>query len=102
MWISRYKINIAPENNTFINIPQKVLRYFPLGQRLQRLYLSRHTVESMIWHVEHRPKDDVLRHPVDFMAWSKLDSIDPNFESEARNIHLGLASDGFNPFGTMS
>lgn len=36
------------------------------------------------------------------MAWSKLNSIDPNFESEARNVHLGLASDGFNPFGTMS
>lgn len=84
------------------NVPQKVLHYFPLAPQLQRLYLSQHTAESMIWHAEHRPKDEVLRHPVDSMVWSKLDSIDSNFGSEARNVRLGLASDGFNSFGTMS
>ncbi|XP_024171598.1 uncharacterized protein LOC112177547 [Rosa chinensis] len=99
---SRYKRVADSENPSRSRVPQKVLRYFPLGPRLQRLYLSRYTAESMIWHAEHRPKDDVLRHPADSKAWEQLDSIDPTFGSEARNVRLGLASDGFNPFGTMS
>ncbi|KAK9951514.1 hypothetical protein M0R45_006952 [Rubus argutus] len=79
-----------------------MLFYKKTCPRLQHLYLSQHTAKSMIWHAKQRPKDDVLRHPADSMAWSKLDSSDPTFESEACNVHLGLASDGFNPFGTMS
>lgn len=100
--VSRYKKMTDQGNVARTKVPQKVLRYFPLGPRLQRLYLSRHIAESMVWHAEHRPKDDVLRHPADSKAWSKLDSIDPTFGNEARNVRLGLASDGFNPFGTMS
>ncbi|CAL2228069.1 unnamed protein product [Prunus armeniaca] len=34
-------------------------------------------------------------------ALEKLDTIYPKFGSESRNVHLGLASDGFNPFGMM-
>ena len=31
-----------------------------------------------------------------------FDSLYPNFSADARNVRLGLASDGFNPFRTMS
>ncbi|XP_061999523.1 uncharacterized protein LOC133716896 [Rosa rugosa] len=82
--------------------PTKILRYFPLGPRLQRLYMSRHTAESMAWHSDKRPKDGQLRHPADSPAWAKLDDKYPNFGHEYRNVRLGLASDGFNPFGIMS
>lgn len=99
---SRYKSDVEEEDGAAHKVPNKVLRYFPLGPRVQRLYMSRHTAESMVWHAEHRPKDEVLRHPADSPAWSKLDNTYPEFGSEARNVRLGLASDGFNPFGTMS
>ncbi|KAL6219265.1 hypothetical protein ACLB2K_012471 [Fragaria x ananassa] len=77
----------------------KTLRYFPLAPRLQRLYMSRHTADDMSWHSKIRTKDGVLRHPADSPAWAHLDEKYPNFGNECRNVRLGLASDGFNPFG---
>nr|XP_028950696.1 uncharacterized protein LOC103420381 [Malus domestica] len=37
----------------------------------------------------------------DSPAWKHLDNLYPDFASEIRNVRLGLASDGFNPFGKM-
>ncbi|XP_020106666.1 uncharacterized protein LOC109722900 [Ananas comosus] len=57
---------------------------------------------SMRWHEEGRTKDGILRHPADALAWKSFDSCHPDFASDPRSIRLGLASDGFNPFRTMS
>ena len=47
-------------------IPHKVLRYFPLKGRLQRLYSSRRTASVMMWHHTGRlTKDRLMRHAVD-------------------------------------
>ncbi|KAL4558138.1 hypothetical protein LXL04_036335 [Taraxacum kok-saghyz] len=84
-------------------IPVKVLRYFPITSRLKRLYASRYTAKDMQWHTRNKFKEDgLLRHPADGKAWKHFDTIYPDFSKEPRNVHLGLASDGFNPFGTMS
>ncbi|XP_004292210.1 PREDICTED: uncharacterized protein LOC101300028 [Fragaria vesca subsp. vesca] len=104
---SRYKEeeDTCPTNTSSKKpVPVKVLRYFPLVPRLQRLFMSRHTSEFMVWHSdpEKRPRDGVLRHPADSLAWKELDKIDNNFSSDGRNVRLGLASDGFNPSGMMS
>lgn len=40
-----------------------------------------------------------MRHPVDSPAWKKVDRLWPAFADEKRNVRLGLATDGFNPFG---
>ncbi|XP_070010997.1 uncharacterized protein [Nicotiana sylvestris] len=82
-------------------ISAKVLRYFPLKPRLQTLFMSSETSKAMCWHHEERNKDRVLRHPADSEAWKKFDSRYPEFAGDPRNVRLGLASDGFNPFGTM-
>ena len=83
-------------------VPVKVLRYFPLIPRLQRLFLSSKTAQFMRWHAEGRTKDGCLRHPADSPAWKTFDFFHEDFSSEHRNIRLGLAADGFNPFKTMS
>ncbi|XP_075108925.1 uncharacterized protein LOC142180757 [Nicotiana tabacum] len=44
----------------------------------------------------------VLRHPADGEAWKDFDSLHPDFSKDPRNVRLGLSSDGFNPFRTMS
>ena len=80
----------------------KVLRYFPLIPRLQRLFMSRKTSEDMRWHDVGGNKDGLLRHPRDGESWKKFDLRYPEFAKESRNIRLGFASDGFNPFGNMS
>ena len=46
--------------------------------------------------------DRIMRHPSDGEAWSHFDATFPKFMKEPINIRLGFASDGFNPFGTMS
>lgn len=83
-------------------IPQKMLRYFPITPRLQRLYMSHHTTEDLCWHAIGPTDDGHLRHPSDARAWKHLDTKFPTFGEEMHNVHLGLASDEFNPFGTMS
>ncbi|XP_023771177.1 uncharacterized protein LOC111919836 [Lactuca sativa] len=84
-------------------IPTKVLRYFPITSRLKRLYASRYTAKDMQWHAYNKSKEDgVLRYPADGKAWKHFNTIYPDFAKEPRNVRLGLASDDFNPFGTMS
>ncbi|XP_058009289.1 uncharacterized protein LOC131183161 [Hevea brasiliensis] len=79
-------------------IPKKILRYFPLKPRLQRLFMSTKTASLMRWHKDKRVDDGVMRHPADSMAWISFDKLHPNFASDSRNVRLGLASDGFQPF----
>ncbi|XP_039145579.1 uncharacterized protein LOC120282799 [Dioscorea cayenensis subsp. rotundata] len=80
----------------------KILRWFPLIPRLQRLFMSSKTASLMTWHEHERTKDGCQRHPADSQAWKELDSRYPQFSSDPRNVRLGLASDGFNPFKTMT
>ena len=44
----------------------------------------------------------MLRHPADGSQWRKVDRTFPTFANEARNIRLGLSTDGMNPFGEQS
>jgi hypothetical protein len=37
-------------------------------------------------------------HPSDGDAWKALDNFDLDFASDARNVRIGLATDGFTPF----
>ncbi|KAL6584497.1 hypothetical protein OROMI_003786 [Orobanche minor] len=81
----------------------KVLWYFPLNDRLERIFMSPHTAKAMRWHVEPRvTDDDTMIHPSDGEAWKHIDREFPGFAADVRNVRLGLASDGFNPFGNMS
>ncbi|XP_021751073.1 uncharacterized protein LOC110716747 [Chenopodium quinoa] len=79
----------------------KVLRYFPLIPRLQRLFMSSKTSSEMRWHSDKREDDGVLKHPADCQAWKHFDKEHPSFSAEIRNVRLGLASDGFNPFSGL-
>ena len=56
----------------------------------------------MKWHDESRKKDNKSRHLADFLAWKSLDIRYPDFALDPRNVRLGLAADGFNPFKTMN
>ncbi|XP_073137124.1 uncharacterized protein [Henckelia pumila] len=85
-----------------VKIPSKVFWYFPLKPRLQRLFMSSKTSESMQWHFKKRVSDGTLRHPADSQAWKAFDERNCEFASDPRNVRLGLATDGFNPFKNQS
>ncbi|KAL9667125.1 hypothetical protein QQ045_001474 [Rhodiola kirilowii] len=54
----------------------------------------------MRWHTDRKVNDEeYIRHPADGESWKTFDKDYPEFASEIRNVRLGLAPDGFNPFG---
>ncbi|XP_024966055.1 uncharacterized protein LOC112506274 [Cynara cardunculus var. scolymus] len=85
-------------------VPMKIVRYFPLTLRLQRLYMSKYTADHMRWHGQREtsPYDDVLRHPADGEAWKDFDRSYPQFASDLRNVRLALSTDGFSFFGASA
>ncbi|RDX89558.1 hypothetical protein CR513_28701, partial [Mucuna pruriens] len=46
--------------------------------------------------------DELLRHLKDAKAWRSFDQLYPKFALEPRNVHLGLGTNGFNPYRSMS
>ncbi|KAM6545672.1 hypothetical protein CsatB_026408 [Cannabis sativa] len=61
-----------------------------------------YTAADMRWHKEKCvDTEGVLKHPADAEAWN-FDKQYPDFAKEPRNIRLGFATDGFNPFGDLS
>jgi len=83
-------------------VPRKVLRYFPIKKRLQRLFVSSKFASLTRWHDEQRVKDGLLRHPADSPLWKDIDQKYPEFAMDSRNIRLAFATDGFNPYRTMN
>ncbi|GJT89482.1 reverse transcriptase domain-containing protein [Tanacetum coccineum] len=89
---SRWKDSNTPGKK----VPKKVLRYFSIIPRLQRLYKSSHTAKEMIWHATGKcTEPSKMQHPVDGRAWKNFDTKYPDFAKEPRNVGLGLAADGF-------
>ncbi|KAL9688571.1 hypothetical protein QQ045_032994 [Rhodiola kirilowii] len=80
-------------------VPKKTVKYFTLTPRLQRLCMSPDLSRHMRWHTERNVDDsDYIRHPADGESWQTFDKEFPDFANEKRNVRLGLATDGFNPF----
>ncbi|XP_042446446.1 uncharacterized protein LOC122031397 [Zingiber officinale] len=58
--------------------------------------------ENEQWHFKKHVSDGNLRHPADSRAWKEFDDRHYEFASDPRNVRLGLATDGFNPFKNQS
>ncbi|WVZ71512.1 hypothetical protein U9M48_020091 [Paspalum notatum var. saurae] len=84
-------------------IPQKVLRYFPLVPRLKRMFVTFEAAEAAQWHeLKRKRSDKEMSHPADGEAWKDFDREYPDFAKDPRNLRLGLATDGFNPFSEQN
>ncbi|GLU23749.1 hypothetical protein SLE2022_397300 [Rubroshorea leprosula] len=81
---------------------RKSLWYLPIISRLQRLYMSHKTAEHMTWHFKCCADSEVLIHLAQSVAWKHFDEVHPSFICDRRNICLGLATDGFNPWSHSS
>lgn len=79
-------------------VPCKVLRFFPLIPRLQRIYSIPKLASLQTWHIANKSQDGLIRHAADNKQWAFVDSLDAAFTSEHQNVRLGLATDGLNPF----
>lgn len=100
---SRWKMERRSLDGRRVNrVPRKVLRYFPIKERLQRLFLNPEKAADMRWHDEKRTKDGLLRHPADSPNWKNIDAEHPEFGDDSRNVRLALATDGFNPHRSLN
>jgi hypothetical protein len=103
---SRY-VKVVNEDGASVTtkVVVKQLRYMPITLRLKRLYLSKEIAKQMRWHKEgkHDSEDpDILSHPADSEAWEALDRFDPDFVRDPRSVHIGLSTDGFQPYSEAS
>lgn len=79
-------------------VPVSVLRHFPLISRLRRMFATPTLASFMTWHRENKSADGVMRSPVDSDQWRHIEASHPEFESDPRNLHLGVGADGVNPY----
>jgi hypothetical protein len=64
------------------------------------MFLSERTVIHMQWHKDgERENKEVMVHPSDSDVCKALDNFDLEFAQDAINVGIGLATDGFTPFG---
>jgi len=82
--------------------PSKVVWYLSIIPRLKRLFANADDAKNLRWHADNRKCDGLLRHPADSLQWKNIDKELPEFGKESRNLRLGLATDGMNPFGNLS
>ncbi|XP_057719901.1 uncharacterized protein LOC130934339 [Arachis stenosperma] len=62
--------------------PTKILRYFPLKLRLQRLFMCSKTAESMQWHALAKKKDSKMRHLRDSETWKIFNLLHDRFAED--------------------
>nr|GEY62928.1 hypothetical protein [Tanacetum cinerariifolium] len=78
--------------------------YFKVkGKLTDSIFNEIHTAKEMIRHATGKcTEPGKMQHPVGGRAWKKFDTKYPDFAKEPRNVRLGLAAFGFNPFGNLS
>ena len=97
--ISWYKVK---DESTKKDPLVKVLWYLPIIPRFKRLFANADDAKDHTWHTDGRNCDGMLHHPIDSSQWKKIIHLYPDFGKEARNLRLGLATNGMNPYRSIS
>ena len=66
------------------------------------MFRSKGTSELLTWHATSRSHDGIMRVPADSPAWKHIETTWSELKEDPRHLHLGLATDGVNPFGVCS
>jgi len=65
------------------------------------MFTNADDAKDFTWHANGRNCDGMLHHPTD-SSQGKINFLYLDFGKNTRNIRLGLASDGMNPYGSLS
>ena len=79
-------------------VPVKILRHFPLGVRIKRMYRSPLMAASLTWIGRERPADGMVRHVSQSKHMADIREREPEFCNDPRRLFLALSTDGMNPF----
>ena len=102
MGMEYQKIHACPNENSKKGHPMKMLWYLPIIPRFKRLFANKDDAKDLTWHANRRNSYGMVRHLADCFQWKKIDDLYLDFSKKARNLRLGLASDGMNPYDNLS
>nr|GEW37890.1 hypothetical protein [Tanacetum cinerariifolium] len=91
--ISRWKVD-NKTHKVYENISTKVMWYFPVILRLQRLFKLESISEDLRWHETRKIIYGVLCYLTDSQAWCTIDEKFPEIAKDSRNLRLGISADG--------
>jgi hypothetical protein len=61
--------------------------------------MTEESTKQMTWHKKgKRYGEDKMGHPADGETWAHFDGIHRDKADKARNVHVALATNGFNPY----
>jgi hypothetical protein len=81
------------------DVAKKVFWYFPIIPHLKRWFANKNESELLRWHKDKHKQDvGMIRHPADATQWRNIDSRNPEFAIDPRNIRTTTSTDGMNPF----
>jgi hypothetical protein len=94
--VPRYKEGLSIEGTKTRGGPVKVVWYFPIAPRVDRLFATAKLAKLLRWHGEECKKDTMMRHLTDGKDWRTINN--KNNGGEVRHLWFGLSIDGMNPF----
>ena len=80
----------------------KILRHYPLIPRLLQMFRCARIAEWTKWHTSRKEFVGNIESVPDSKAWKHINVVYPEFLSVERNIWLGMALDGVNPYSNQS
>ena len=75
-----------------------MLRHFPLVPCIKHIFRCKGIANLMSWHASNKSTDGKMHVPSNNLAWKHVGEKWLEFKGDPRHLHLGLASDGVNPF----
>jgi hypothetical protein len=73
--------------------PKKVFWYFPIIPRLKHWFAHRKESELLRWYKEkHKHDVGMIRHPADATQCQKIDSQNPEFVIDPRNVRIVMST----------
>ena len=84
------------------SIPAKVVRYFSIVKRLQRLFRCPEIAKLFRHHKDYQSDTSFMRSVVDSPIWRWISSRWREFADDPRFLRLALCLDGINPFNMQS
>jgi hypothetical protein len=83
--------------------PKKMFWYFSIIPHLKHWFVNKEESELLRWHKDKHKQDvEMIRHLVDTTQWRNIDSQNPEFSIDPRNIRIAISTDGMNSFMNSS
>ncbi|XP_026383700.1 uncharacterized protein LOC113279216 [Papaver somniferum] len=67
----RFKLKATKDGPVVTNKPCKVLRYFPVDEKLKKMYSLPWISDAMLWHDRAQVSSEYMRHPIDSSQWAQ-------------------------------